>query len=65
MPDQKVRSNIGKRVVLVMLAVSLLIAFLRWKFIPKSNPKQADPGSPYYSPPDPGPVPPRGTGGAR
>jgi hypothetical protein len=45
------RTNNGKWAVLAMMLVSLILALLWWKFIPKTNPRQADPGSPYYSPP--------------
>lgn len=52
MQEQKAPpSATGKQVILVMLAVSLAIAILRWKFVPRTNPKEADPGNPYYSPP--------------
>jgi hypothetical protein len=34
-----------------MILVSLIMAILWWKYIPRTNPKETDPGSPYYSPP--------------
>jgi len=40
----------GKWVVLVMFLVSLVMAILWWKYVPRTNPREADPGSPYYSP---------------
>jgi|GEM_PF-6061284 len=41
----------GKWVIAVIFTVSILLAGLRWKLIPKQNPKAADPGNPYYTPP--------------
>ena len=45
------RSAIGKWVVIVLLLVGLSLSYLRWRFVPKSNPRVNEPGSPYYSPP--------------
>lgn len=41
----------GKWVVAVVLAISLAIALIRYIYIPKTNPREADPGNPFYSPP--------------
>jgi hypothetical protein len=41
----------GKWVVAIILAVSLIIATIRYIYIPKTNPREADPGNPFYSPP--------------
>jgi hypothetical protein len=43
----------GKWVVAVLLAVGLILAILRFLLVPRTNPREADPGSPYYSPPTP------------
>ena len=40
----------GKWIVLVLLLVGLLMAALRWIYVPKTNPKDADTGNPFYSP---------------
>jgi hypothetical protein len=41
----------GKWVVLGLILISMVMATLRWVFVPKTNPRQADPGNPFYSPP--------------
>ena len=41
----------GKWVVAAMLVLALILALLWWKLIPRSNPRETEPGSPYYSPP--------------
>jgi hypothetical protein len=41
----------GKWVVAIVLAISLVIALIRYIYIPKTNPREADPGNPFYSPP--------------
>ena len=50
----------GKWVVAAMIVVALVLTALRFILIPRTNPKQADPGSPYYSPEndEKSPVPP-------
>ena len=42
----------GKWVVAIMIVVALFLTILRFLLVPRTNPKQADPGSPYYSPGD-------------
>jgi hypothetical protein len=41
----------GKWVVVAMLLISLFFAVLWWLLVPRTNPRETDPGSPYYSPP--------------
>ena len=45
------RSNNGRWVVAALIVISMFMAYLRWAFVPKSNPRKADPGSPFYSKP--------------
>ena len=45
------RSGNGKWVVLALIVLSLIVASLRWAFVPKTNPRNADPGNPFYSKP--------------
>jgi len=52
-PPQKKAGKTGKWVVAVMLLIGLLMAMLWWKYVPRTNPREADPGSPYYSPESP------------
>ena len=40
----------GKWLVIIILVLSLVASILRWVFVPKTNPREADPGTPYYSP---------------
>ncbi len=40
----------GKWVVATLLVVAVILTALRFLLVPRTNPKQADPGSPYYSP---------------
>jgi hypothetical protein len=47
----KEKSVAGKWVVAGLIAVSLVLALIRWVYIPKTNPRDADPGNPFYSPP--------------
>jgi hypothetical protein len=48
--DGQQTSN-GKWVVLALVVVSLFIALMRWTYVPKTNPRSADPGNPFYSKP--------------
>ncbi len=41
----------GKWVVAIIMAISLVLAIVRYIYIPKTNPRDADPGNPFYSPP--------------
>jgi hypothetical protein len=41
----------GKLVVVVMLIMGLILGFILSRMMPRTNPKLAEPGSPYYSPP--------------
>jgi len=41
----------GKWVVAIVMAISLVLAVIRYIYIPKTNPREADPGNPFYSPP--------------
>ena len=50
MSDVKPIKNSGKWAVAVMLLVGLVMAILWWKYMPRTNPREADPGTPYYSP---------------
>jgi len=51
MGNNEPRKTNGKWVVIGLLLVGLLLTTLRWIYIPKTNPRQADPGNPFYSPP--------------
>jgi hypothetical protein len=42
----------GKWVVLALFVVALILTALRFALVPRTNPKEADPGSPYYSAPE-------------
>jgi hypothetical protein len=58
------QSNIGKWVVVGLLIVGMIGATLRWVLVPKTNPRKADPGNPFYSRekptlPEPAPTSPR------
>lgn len=51
----------GKWVVAILMVISMILALLRWIYIPKTNPREADPGNPFHSPAlqgDPKPQPP-------
>ena len=51
-PASKNGGTSGKIVVAVMLLVGITLAFILSRYMPRRNPKLAEPGSPYYSPPD-------------
>jgi hypothetical protein len=42
----------GKRVVLALLIAGLIGGLVLSHYMPRRNPRLAEPGSPYYSPPD-------------
>lgn len=48
---EQVKTLAGKWVVIIIMAVSLVLAIVRFIYIPKTNPREADPGNPFYSPP--------------
>jgi hypothetical protein len=41
----------GKLVVIVLLILGVILGFTLSRMMPHTNPRAADPGSPYYSPP--------------
>jgi len=41
----------GKLIVLALLILGLIGGYFLYRNVPRTNPKHADPGSPYYSPP--------------
>jgi hypothetical protein len=43
-------SNTGKWLVAALIAISLVMALLRWVLVPKTNPRRAEPGNPFHSP---------------
>jgi hypothetical protein len=46
-------ANTGKWVVAALIALSLVMALLRWVLVPKTNPRRAEPGNPFHSPEQP------------
>lgn len=40
----------GTWLVVALVAVALLLTVLRFALVPRTNPKEADPGNPFYSP---------------
>jgi hypothetical protein len=49
--SQKPHGINGKVVVLCLLLAGTIVAIILSRNIPRHNPKQTEPGSPYYSPP--------------
>jgi hypothetical protein len=39
----------GKWIVIALLVIAAAMSLLRWVLIPKTNPREADPGNPFYS----------------
>lgn len=43
------KSNNGKWIVIALIVIGAALSLLRWALVPKTNPREADPGNPFYS----------------